>query len=72
MADVIIHGELASRLEAAARQKQVSVEQLIDGLLEMLDSPTDALKPEDRGWLELSGQSFSFWDNDEDAVYDDL
>ena len=63
---------MAFRLEAAAREKQVSVEQLIGGLLEMLDSPAGALRPEDRGWLELSGQSFSFWDNNEDAVYDDL
>lgn len=37
MADFTISGELASRLEAAATQKQVSVEQLISDLLEQAD-----------------------------------
>lgn len=72
MADVVIHGELASRLEAAAEQKQVSVEELIGTLLDVLDAAPGALRPEDRAWLELSAQSFAFWDNDEDAVYDNL
>ena len=72
MSDLLIHGELASRLEAVAKQKQVSVEQLIGDLLELLDASGGGLHPEDRAWLELSGQSFTFWDNDEDAVYDDL
>jgi hypothetical protein len=28
------------------------------------------IKPEDVAWLNASEQSFDFWDNPEDAVYD--
>lgn len=72
MADFTISGNLASRLEAAAKQRHVSVERLISDLLEMLAAPQGALRAEDRAWLELSSQAFSFWDNGEDAAYDDL
>jgi hypothetical protein len=27
---------------------------------------------EDLGWLQASESSFAFWDNEEDAVYDEL
>ncbi len=31
-----------------------------------------SMQSEDQGWLELSSKSFEFWNNDEDAVYDNL
>jgi len=27
---------------------------------------------QDLGWLALAERAFAFWDNDEDAIYDDL
>ncbi len=30
------------------------------------------IKPEDIGWLKAGERAFEFWDNPEDAVYDQL
>jgi hypothetical protein len=72
MTDFTISGDLASRLQAAAERNHTSVEQLISDLLELIAASQGQALAEDRAWLELSGQSFGFWENDEDAVYDGL
>ena len=41
-------------------------------VLSLLGGSKDALRPEDRAWLDAANQSFDFWDNDQDAVYDSL
>jgi hypothetical protein len=46
--------------------------QIWEEVLSQLDGLRGAIQPEDRVWLDLSSQSFAFWDNDEDAVYDSL
>jgi len=30
------------------------------------------ISPEDYGWLKLAESAFEFWDNEEDAIYDQL
>ena len=30
------------------------------------------ISPEDYGWLKLAESSFEFWDNEEDAIYDQM
>lgn len=30
------------------------------------------ISPEDYGWLRLVESAFEFWDNEEDAIYDQL
>jgi hypothetical protein len=30
------------------------------------------ISPEDVAWAQLAEDAFSFWDNDEDAIYDQL
>ena len=30
------------------------------------------ISPDDIGWLNLAGRSFDFWDNSDDAAYDQL
>ena len=30
------------------------------------------LTPDDYGWLQVAERSFAFWDNDDDAIYDNL
>ena len=70
MADFRISDDLAERLEMAAKQKHISVERLISEWLDNLAASQATLHREDRGWLELSSQTFSFWENAEDAAYD--
>ena len=31
-----------------------------------------SISPEDYGWLRLAESSFEFWDNEEDAIYDQM
>jgi hypothetical protein len=31
-----------------------------------------SISPEDYAWLKLAESSFEFWDNEEDAIYDQL
>jgi len=31
-----------------------------------------SISPEDYGWLRLAKSSFEFWDNEEDAIYDQM
>lgn len=40
--------------------------------LSLLGGSQAALRPEDRAWLDAADQSFAFWENDEDAVYDSV
>ena len=42
-------------------------QEILGRLASMLDLP-----PEEVAWLRLAEPSFEFWDNPEDAVYDDL
>ena len=59
----------------------------IDGVFKPIDQVTDAVPgktyrvfseeelrelTEDLQWLKAAEKSFEFWDNEEDAVYDDL
>lgn len=30
------------------------------------------ISPEDYGWLKAAESAFEFWDNEEDAIYDEL
>ena len=42
-------------------------EQFLHLLPDLLD-----ISPEDYGWLKAAESAFDFWDNKEDAVYDEL
>jgi len=45
-----------------------AIKQRLDEIARLVRDSVD----EDLGWLKLAESSFAFWDNEGDAVYDDL
>ena len=56
--------------EITAAIERLSVPQQLQLLGELADHLK--LKPEDLAWLRASQSAFTFWENPEDAVYDNL
>ncbi len=56
--------------EITAAIERLTVPQQLQLLGELADHLK--LKPEDLVWLRSSESAFSFWDNPEDAIYDQL
>ena len=63
-------------------QSKLSVKQLVEAIeqlgpqerVELINVLPAVLRlsPDDYGWLKLSEPAFRFWDNDADAIYDNI
>ncbi|HKP73964.1 MAG TPA: hypothetical protein VJT67_00415 [Longimicrobiaceae bacterium] len=63
-------GEAVAKIVPLVREKKP---RRFGSTREYLTVPDDFDSPDvDEGWLKLTEQSFAFWDNEEDSVYDVL
>lgn len=73
-------GEIISRVRSgeqliiALRGRPVAILSPIDqtALQEAIVSEANKAKEESLGWLKASERAFSFWDNEEDVVWDEV
>ena len=62
---------MAKRVEKISRDVKTVSKEEQRGLLRLLPKALD-VTPEDLLWARLAESSFSFWDNPEDEIYDEL
>jgi len=62
---------MAKRVEKISQDVKTVSKEEQRGLLRLLPKALD-VTPEDLLWARLAESSFSFWDNPEDEIYDEL
>ena len=62
---------MANRVEKISQDVKTVSKEEQRGLLRLLPKALD-VTPEDLLWARLAESSFSFWDNPEDEIYDEL
>jgi hypothetical protein len=68
---LLAHGQDAETLWDGIAEKQGQLYIFYTGEI-LKDTAVIFCSPEDYGWLKLAELSFGFWDNEEDAIYDQL